>query len=73
MCFKPCGELLYCKKWAESLTPGNKCRFLNCSRVENFFFQSPWIPTPKVFDRILGGEGGEHVGVEWPRIPCNAS
>ena len=38
MCFKLRGELLYCKKWAESLTPGNKFRFLNCSRAENFFF-----------------------------------
>ena len=41
MCFKPCGELLYCKKWAESLTPGNKLRFLISSRVENFFWKSP--------------------------------
>ena len=40
------GELLPCKKWEESLTPGNKFRFLNCSRVESFFF-NPFQSNPK--------------------------
>ena len=58
MGFKFLGELLPRKKWEESLTPGNKFRFLNCSRVENLFFEIPFSLTPKIFARILRGEGG---------------
>ena len=60
------GELLHCKKWAESLTPRIKFRFLNCSGAENFFLKTPLNPTSKVFDRILGGEGGDMLELNGP-------
>ena len=58
MCFKPCGELLYCKKWEESLTPGNKLRFLISSRAENFL-KNPLRPSLESNSiGFYGGKGG---------------